>query len=81
MPRMAGIERSFTLSFVPIAANPIKGGSAELTVDWIEDAGIREVLQAPVQASGPEQFSILCWSLRVPARHLFFGSHSGRRER
>ena len=44
--------RTFTHSFVPASANPIKGPSAELTVDEIEDAGIREVLQTPGASLG-----------------------------
>jgi hypothetical protein len=39
--------RTFSHSFDPPSANPIKGDVAELTTDEIEDAGIREVLQTP----------------------------------
>jgi hypothetical protein len=39
--------RTFAHSFDPPSANPVKGPNAELTINEIEDAGIREVLQTP----------------------------------
>jgi hypothetical protein len=39
--------RTFSHSFDPASANPIKGDVVDLTTDEIEDAGIREVLQTP----------------------------------
>src|SRR6266508_2150816 len=48
----ASLIRTFMHSFFPASANPIKGALAELTVDEIEDAGIREVLQTPGASLG-----------------------------
>jgi hypothetical protein len=44
--------RTFSHVFDPVATSPIKGQFAELTVEEIEDAGIREVLQTPGAALG-----------------------------
>jgi hypothetical protein len=44
--------RTFRHFFDPVAASPIKGKTADLTVEEIEDAGIREVLQTPGAALG-----------------------------
>jgi hypothetical protein len=44
--------RTFNHLFDPIAASPVTGQFAELTVEEIEDAGIREVLQTPGAALG-----------------------------
>lgn len=48
--------RTFNYSFEPATLCPIKGNSAELTLDEIEDAGIREVLQTPGAALGSWAF-------------------------
>jgi hypothetical protein len=44
--------RTFHHSFEPIPKSPIKGELAELAVEEIEDAGVREVLQTPGAALG-----------------------------
>ncbi len=44
--------RTFRHFFDPALSNPIKGKTVDLTVDEIEDAGIREVLQTPGAALG-----------------------------
>ena len=41
------MTRKFAHEFYPAAANPVSGLEAELTVQEIEDAGLREVLQTP----------------------------------
>lgn len=44
--------RTFTHSFEPAAANPIAGQTVELTIQEIEDAALREVLQTPGTSYG-----------------------------
>jgi hypothetical protein len=46
-PRATSMIRTFSHFFDPASANPISGTEAELTIQEIEDAGIREVLQTP----------------------------------
>lgn len=46
------MTRTFLHTFDPPAASPVTGGSVDLDVSDIEDAGIREVLQTPGAAYG-----------------------------
>lgn len=46
------MTRTFLHSFDPPAASPVTGTTVDLDVSEIEDAGIREVLQAPGEAYG-----------------------------
>lgn len=46
------MTRTFLHSFDPPAASPVVGGTVDLDVSAIEDAGIREVLQTPGAAYG-----------------------------
>ena len=46
------MTRTFLHSFDPISASPVTGPTVDLTVDEIEDAGLREVLQTPGAAYG-----------------------------
>ena len=41
------MTRTFRHEFYPYGDSPIPGPNVELTVEEIEDAGLREVLQAP----------------------------------
>lgn len=46
------MNRTFVYSFDPPAQDPVGGPTVELTVQQIEDAGVREVLQTPGVAYG-----------------------------
>jgi hypothetical protein len=48
--------RTFSYTFDPFAGGPIKGNSAELAVDEIENAGLLEVLQTPGASLGSWAF-------------------------
>jgi hypothetical protein len=48
--------RTFSYTFDPFAGGPIKGNSAEIAVDEIENAGLLEVLQAPGASLGSWAF-------------------------
>lgn len=46
------MTRTFVHDFDPATANPVAGPTVDLTVQEIEDAGIKEVLQTPGAALG-----------------------------
>ena len=50
------MTRRFAHEFYPAGANPVSGSQAELTVQEIEDAGLREVLQTPGAPIGSWSF-------------------------
>ena len=50
------MTRTFAHEFSPEGANPVTGPRVELTVQEIEDAGLREVLQTPGAGIGSWSF-------------------------